>query len=70
MDENRARMTVMDRDRRMLQTHYTFIFTLKAIGFRVAERFTTLKLLIFNTTDATLFSSPFFSNSGLLFLRE
>jgi hypothetical protein len=70
MDENRARMTVMDRDRRMLQTHYTFIFTLKAIGFRVAEWFTTLKLLLFNTTDATLFSSPFFSNSGLLFLRE
>jgi hypothetical protein len=37
MDENRARITVMDKDRRMLQRHYTFIFVLKAIGFRVAE---------------------------------
>ena len=26
MDENRERITVMDRDRRMLQRHYTFIF--------------------------------------------
>jgi hypothetical protein len=26
---------------------YSLIFTMKAIGFRVAERFTTLKLLIF-----------------------
>jgi len=49
---------------------YSFIFSAKAMGFRVTERFTTLKLLIFNTTGVTLFSSPFFSSSGLLFLGE
>jgi hypothetical protein len=37
MDENRARMTVMDKDRLMLQGQYTFIFVLKSMGFRVTE---------------------------------
>jgi hypothetical protein len=63
MDENKARITVMAKDRRILQRHYTFIFVLKAIRFRVAEGFTTLKLLIFSATDAGLSSSGF-SNSG------
>jgi len=36
MDENKARITVMDKDRRMLPRNYTFIFIIKAIGFRVA----------------------------------
>jgi hypothetical protein len=35
MDESKARITVMDRDRRILQKHYTFIFTAKAMGFPV-----------------------------------
>jgi hypothetical protein len=47
MDENRARITVMDRNRRMLQRHYTFIFLIKAIGFRVAEPAKSLNFLIF-----------------------
>jgi hypothetical protein len=38
MDKNRAKMTVMDKDRRMLHTHYSFIFRVKAIAFRVAEQ--------------------------------
>ena len=52
----------------MLQRHYTFIFTLKAIGFRVAERFTTLKLLILqhyrrNTIFISLFPQLWFTLS-------
>ena len=44
MDETNARITVMDRDRRMLHTHYSFIFSMKAIEFRVAEPAKTVKL--------------------------
>lgn len=66
MDENRARMTVMDRDRRTLQRHYTFIFVTNAIRFRVAAALAALKLLILSTIDATPFSSHVFINSGLL----
>jgi hypothetical protein len=47
MDETRARMTVMDKDRRMLQRNYTFIFAIKAIEFRVAEPAKPLNFLIF-----------------------
>jgi hypothetical protein len=51
MDENRARITVMDRNRRMLQRHYTFIFLIKAIGFRVAGSAKIVRL--FNLSQNT-----------------
>lgn len=47
MDENKARITVMAKDRRILQRHYTFIFVLKAIRFRVAERLYYVKTFNF-----------------------
>jgi hypothetical protein len=47
MEQTRARMTEIDTDRRILQTHYNFIPVMKAIGFRVAERFCHVK--IFNS---------------------
>ena len=63
MDENRARITVMDKDRRMLQRHYTFIFVLKAIGFRVAERLHHVKN--FNALSGPSIPSRISTNSGL-----
>jgi hypothetical protein len=33
MEESRAATTVMDKNRRMLQAHYTFSFAEKAMGF-------------------------------------
>jgi hypothetical protein len=65
MDENRARITVMAKDRRILQRHYTFILPRKQSDSELLNGFATLKLLIFSTTDAGLFSSPIFNNSGL-----
>lgn len=68
MDENKARITVMAKDRRILQRHYTFIFALKSIRFRVAERLCYVKTFNFHsTTDAGLFSSPIFSKSDLTY---
>jgi hypothetical protein len=37
MDKIRETTVEMDKNRRMLQTQYTFIFAAKAMGFRVAE---------------------------------
>jgi len=34
MEENRARITVMDKNRRIVQAHYTFIFAAKAMAFQ------------------------------------
>jgi hypothetical protein len=44
MDEARAKITVMDKNRRILQRHYTFIFGMKAIEFRVAGPAKIVKL--------------------------
>jgi hypothetical protein len=61
MDENSARITVMDKDRRMLHnSNYTFIFSLKAIRFRVAEPAKSLNFLIC-TRVVLLLSSAIFS---------
>src|SRR5579859_2973006 len=59
MDEARAKITVMDKKRRMLQRHYTFIFVTKAINFRVAEPAKSLNFLILNRTMAAIFISIF-----------
>jgi hypothetical protein len=34
MEESRAATTVMDKNRRMLQTHYTFSLAANAMGFQ------------------------------------
>jgi hypothetical protein len=59
IDETRARITVMDKDRRMLHTNYTFIFIVKAIGFRVAGSPKSLNFLINTRTISSIFVSIF-----------
>jgi hypothetical protein len=59
MDENKARITVMDKDRRMLPRNYTFIFIIKAIGFRVVGSAKSLNFLILTERFTTLFISIF-----------
>jgi len=59
MDETKAKITVMDKDRRILQRHYTSIFVLKAIEFRVAEPARSLNFLIVSRTILGYFHTHF-----------
>lgn len=52
-------MTVMDKDRRMLHMHYSFIFSMKAIEFRVAGPAKIVKLFNAHTRNRRYFHLPF-----------
>jgi len=59
MNEKKEKITVMDKDRLILQRHYTSIFVMKAIEFRVAEPARSLNFLIFNRTIVRHFHTHF-----------
>ena len=59
MDENSAKITVMDKDRRILEAQYTCISLAKAIGFRVAEPAKIVKLFNLYSNGATTFVCHF-----------
>jgi hypothetical protein len=69
MDENRARITVMDKDRRISEKPIYLYFPRESNRIQSCWTVNRVKKFNFHLASTHAFSSPLFSNSGLPFLR-